>query len=144
METTNQATLDEALSKWEAEYKPIKNHLVPDSSWNGTMFETYGDEVDFVINQDDHNTWTWVDGDDGTYLVSGYHLVNRIGYFITEKAWDDMEEFQVDFSGETCDECGAPTDNGAGHWMEELGEDHPRAEERLCKECYLAIERKEC
>jgi hypothetical protein len=33
--------------------------------------------------------WTYVDGDDGTYVTNGYHLVNRIGYFITEVPYDD-------------------------------------------------------
>ena len=31
----------------------------------------------------------------------------------------------------TCDRCDEPTWNGAGHWLEELGN-----EERLCRDCY--------
>ena len=46
-----------------------------------------GDEIVHVVNQanaDERFVWTWVDGDDGTYILNGYHHVNRIGYFITE------------------------------------------------------------
>lgn len=88
------------LDRWEKTYRPIKNHINPNASWNGLMFETYGEDLDFVIAQSDENTWTWVDGDDGTYIVSGFSLVNRIGYFVTEEPWDDVEEFQVDTNQE--------------------------------------------
>jgi hypothetical protein len=36
--------------EWYATYKPIKNHLDKNASWNGEMFETYGEEVEFVIS----------------------------------------------------------------------------------------------
>ena len=69
---------------WVENFHPIYSN--PD---NDTMqWETYGDEVQYVIQQDDHNVWTEVDGDEGTYIVNGYHLVNRIHYYITEKSWE--------------------------------------------------------
>jgi hypothetical protein len=37
---------------------------------------------------------------------------------------------------ETCDWCDKPTENGAGHYQEELGNDHPNAEDRICTECF--------
>jgi len=80
------------VEQWEETYKPVVNHINPEASWatddaNGIMFETYGDEIVHVVNQanaDERFVWTWVDGDDGTYIINGYHHVNRIGYFITE------------------------------------------------------------
>jgi hypothetical protein len=36
-----------------------------------------------------------VDGDGGTYIVDGYHLVNRIGYFITQNARQDDQFYEV-------------------------------------------------
>lgn len=102
---TNQVQLDEALDKWEADYQPITNHLVPDSSWSGWMFETYGKELEFVLSQPENHIWTWTDSDEGTFLSSGYHLVNRLGYFITEKPWtDSCLVLQVDCYAEFCDE----------------------------------------
>ena len=42
-----------------------------------------------------YKVWTYVDGDGGTYLVDGYHLVNRIGYFITQNARTDDQFYEV-------------------------------------------------
>ena len=73
------------FDEWWNVYKPIKNHIDKDSSFNGEMFETYGDEVNFVKEQDGSYIWTYGDGDDGgSYVWNGWHFVNRIGYFITE------------------------------------------------------------
>ena len=71
--------------EWFNTYKPIKNHIAPTSSFDGHMFETYGDEVEFVKFQDADMIWMLGDGDDGgMYIWSGWGFVNRIGYFITE------------------------------------------------------------
>jgi hypothetical protein len=82
------------VEQWEEQYEPFVNHLDADASWatddaNGIMFETYGAEVDHVFDQPVHYTWTYVDGEEGTYIIAGRHIVNRIGYFITENQWDD-------------------------------------------------------
>jgi hypothetical protein len=49
------------------------------------MFETYGEEVEFVKAQDENRIWMLGDGDDGgMYIWNGWGFVNRIGYFVTE------------------------------------------------------------
>lgn len=132
-------TMDQLLDEWEDEYKPVQNHIKPDSSWSGTMFETYGEEEEYIYSLPEEFVWTWLEGDDGTYLSAGRAYINRLGYFVTEKPWTDFICLQVDSNKETCDECGRPTDNGFGHWQEELGNDHPQAEDRLCTKCYESI-----
>jgi len=79
-------TICDELALWEALYKPVTNEFVDDET---QLFETYGEEYEFVQKSPKENIWTWVDGDDGTYIVAGWHYVNRIGYFVTEKAWTD-------------------------------------------------------
>lgn len=87
----------EELDKWWEEYKPVPNHFCSENTEEQpslvSYFETYGEELDYVYSKvnanNARNIWTWVDGDEGSYLVSGYHLVNRIGFFITEKMWSD-------------------------------------------------------
>jgi len=84
----NTITMDE----WETQFKPISNHLDTNASFQdengvGIMFETYGDELDLVRRTKEQNVWTYVDSDRGTEIIAGYHLVNRIGYFITELEW---------------------------------------------------------
>lgn len=67
----------------------VRNHLNPTASWafgdgSGCLFETYGDELEFVKRQDPLTVWTLVDGDDGDlYVISGPHFVNRIGYLVS-------------------------------------------------------------
>ena len=51
---------------------------------NDHMFETYGDELDFVEDHDSSNIWTLVEEDGVLSLSSGKVSVNRIGYFVTE------------------------------------------------------------
>jgi hypothetical protein len=94
--------------EWYETYKPIKNHIDPDgASWNGEMFETYGEELEFVNSQPDENIWTWVEVEGGTYLVSGYHFVNRMGYIICSVPWtEEAMEITIDEPEESCDECG--------------------------------------
>ena len=93
------------VDEWSEQYKPVTNHITKDSSWNGILFETYSPDIDYVVavaNSDPDKVWTWVDGDDGTYIVNGYQMVNRIGYFITElpfendPAYDPYVEIEVD------------------------------------------------
>jgi len=66
--------------KWEEKYKPITNPFTKDTQ----IFETYGEEYDFIKKTDPKKIWTLVDGDVGTYIIDGWHYVNRIGYFVTE------------------------------------------------------------
>ena len=71
---------------WADTFKPITNSIRN----NGDLaFETYGEEVEFVQKADNKYIWTEVDGDSGTYIVAGYHWVNRIQYYITTNPWDD-------------------------------------------------------
>jgi hypothetical protein len=84
------------LEEWDKTYKPINNHLDEHASFGGAMFETFGEELDFVRSHLDKFIWTYIDGeDDATYIVEGYHLVNRIGYFITEVPAPDGEFVSV-------------------------------------------------
>lgn len=72
--------------EWEATYFIKPNHLA-DPADGRDYFETHGVELGYVLATADlepNRVWTVVDGDDGTYIVNGYHLVNRIHYLITQ------------------------------------------------------------
>ena len=81
--------------EWETTYRPVTNHLSTDSGWAGLLFETYGEEVEYVKQAKEGTVWTWVDGEDGTYVVSGWLLMNRIGYFITEVPFDNNNIYEI-------------------------------------------------
>jgi hypothetical protein len=93
--------MEQALDAWTEKYLPIQNHLVTEAPWNGTMFETYGEEYAYVAAQPPQNVWTWMDGDTGSWIVNGLFFVNRIGYFITENPCElDIVEIQTDIYGD--------------------------------------------
>lgn len=82
---------------FEKIYKPIKNHIIQDTPYNGYMFETYGDELDYVRSYKfvDKQIWTLIScSDEESWIIPGYHFVDRNGYFITEIPWES-ENIQI-------------------------------------------------
>jgi len=93
-----------------ATYKPITNHIDKNAAFDGMMFETYGDEVEFVKSQSPENIWMYGDGDDGgSFIWSGWGFVNRLGYFITEVPCpaDTQIQIRVSHNWFYCENCGA-------------------------------------
>lgn len=94
------------IEEWHKQFTCVPNHIAPyDSSWQdedgiGALFETYGEELDYVQNQDERYVWTLVDSDLGTSLLSGYYTVNRIGYLITTEMWESNYEVSVSIDEE--------------------------------------------
>lgn len=87
---------------WEDKFKPINNHLSKNPDEN--MFETYGEEVEFVRNYDPKYVWTYLQGDTSDLICAGYHFVNRIGYYITEVPWNHEDDYALLSVEEEC-EC---------------------------------------
>jgi hypothetical protein len=73
------------------------------------MFETYGEEYEFVKAQDPNRIWTYIDGDNGgTYIIDGKAIINRIGYFVTTVPYNESKDYQIQISTEdvyTCPNC---------------------------------------
>jgi len=79
--------------QFDERFTMLENHFYNDPndcSFNGSLYETYGEERDYV-NEAVNNPmkrkhlWTIVESDDGDKLFyqSGFHMVNRIGFFFT-------------------------------------------------------------
>jgi hypothetical protein len=102
----------------DEQFKFIPNNYDEYSSFDGLMFETYGDEVEFVKSQSPDKIWMYGEGDDGgLYIWSGWGFVNRIGYFISEKPVPENTTIQIQV-GEpdlTCDFCGDTLDEEETH-----------------------------
>jgi len=86
---------EDQFEAWDAKYQPMENHIDTNA---GDKFETYGEELNYVLsiaNTEPARVWTLVDGDDGNlYITSGYHLVNRLNYFITHNLCElEYEEY---------------------------------------------------
>lgn len=88
--------------QWAEAYQPRSNHLRDEET---DLFETYGVELGYVLATADikpAHVWTLVDGEDGTYVVNGYHLVNRIAYMITHEPFkgEFLEVLDTQYSEE--------------------------------------------
>lgn len=83
---------------WVNTYKPIENpYAVSPAVDNSLLFETYGEEIEFVKKYTESNqVWTLTDIDGGTGIFNGCHFVNRIAYFITEVPYDNEIDYEVD------------------------------------------------
>jgi hypothetical protein len=96
--------------EWQERFKPIKNHFAKNDP-DLEMFETYGEEVEFVISKAEENkVWTWADGDYCSFVSNGYHFVNRIGYYVCEVPYDDDTEYEIIVSTE--EECKCYREDG--------------------------------
>lgn len=96
--------------QFEAKYKPQINHLerkltpsnIADEdicSFGGCMYETYGDDLAYVMEMVKHNRVVTIiegedeKGEDGEmhstiYYASGLHVVNKIGFLVVDKMID--------------------------------------------------------
>ena len=131
--------IEMTFDEWEAQYKPISNHLVEGASFQdetgkGIMFETYGEEVEFVKAQDPDKIWMYGDGDDGgSYIWSGWGFINRIGYFITEVPCPPNTMIQIKVSSYwwCCEGCGFEVEDDTEMYRDKFGE----FDDAFCPNC---------
>jgi hypothetical protein len=86
--------------EFAAHYTLRNNHLNPHAPWvldgGGCLFETHGEELEYVRRQAPRTVWTLVDGDDGNQcLLSGFRIVNRIGYLLSTFPVPEGADIQV-------------------------------------------------
>lgn len=88
------------LEQFQDQYPLIPNLFDRNASWQdengiGHLFDISGAELGHVRSLPAKFIWTYVDGDNGTLLLSGYHLVNRIGYLISSRPVPENTEIVV-------------------------------------------------
>jgi len=107
-------------------YRPVSNHLDDNSSFDGKLFETYGEEINycFELSKKQNRVWTIIECDDEDYdgdgeqddifdlenqedgyeppmclqIINGFHYVNRIGFMVTEVPYNENEDITVKFT----------------------------------------------
>lgn len=81
--------------EFESKFTKIKNHLDENASFDGCMFETHSEELEYVFNLSKtapKRVWTIIEGErDSLYYSNGFHLVNRLGFLITEEEAPNIE-----------------------------------------------------
>jgi hypothetical protein len=86
--------------QWLKKFKPQTNHIDQNAAFDGHMYETYGKELDYVIthlksDESRKRIWTLIDGDGICLITEGYHIVNRLGYFITDKSFNFNNVYEI-------------------------------------------------
>ena len=92
MSEVKKITEDEFYEQFET----VENHLDENASYSGCMFETYGEELDYVfeLSKKEKRVWTIVETDsDERFYITGFHRVNRIGFLVTTEPY--TEEMEV-------------------------------------------------
>lgn len=94
-----QLTDDDFYEKYLPEFNQVllpKMWGAPEDmcSFCGCMYETYGEELEYVEKQPNINIWTIVDNsdEDSFSIVAGFHRVNRFGYLVTPTPWESENE----------------------------------------------------
>ena len=101
-------------------FNRVQNHIDKNASFDGCMYETYGEELAYVFEMSKKNrVVTIIEGDDGEefeetfinqlgveikdmilnanlYYASGFHSINRLGYFVLDKPYQYEFEVKVD------------------------------------------------
>ena len=74
-------------------YEPLENNAY--ASYNGCMYETHGEELEFVATHDKNRIWTLMDSDDGDseLIIAGFWRDNRLGYFVSARPWINPDTF---------------------------------------------------
>lgn len=90
--------MDIDYEEWFDTYKPkLNKHGEPQ------MFETYGEELESLMDIPETLIWTWVDGGDYSGYSAGFHRVNRMGYFVCEVPWEDSSLYVDNYVVTLCD-----------------------------------------
>ena len=92
-------TINMRYERWVREFEPLKNHLHDHMEIDGHVFMPHGKDWDFVHAQPDNRVWTFFVSDEGRKPVwvigAGLHVVNRMGYLVTRKPFDDTAIYCV-------------------------------------------------
>jgi hypothetical protein len=94
------------FEQFEEKYKPVQNHLDENANHDGMIYETFGEELEYIKNIYENGNkftiWTYIDDGEISWYESGFHLCNRLGYIITEIPFNEGEniiacdEYDVD------------------------------------------------
>jgi hypothetical protein len=96
------ATIDLSYEEWMMKYRPEL-----DIDGSAKMYETYGDDYDYIADVDNEHLWTWVDGGDYSVIANGFHFVNRLGYYVCTVPCSQDISVEVDvYTPTECEETG--------------------------------------
>lgn len=108
---TTREFVEMSFDDWFQQFIPIINTggkasglsvALSDLQEDHCMFETYGDDRAKVINvlnndEDMLHIWTLLEADGELFISSGFHYVNRMGYFITLEPAHIDKDYEINY-----------------------------------------------
>ena len=103
----------DSQDEFESKYSGDPNYNYDNEEGQEGFMETFQPHIGRVLelaNSDDpkdyKRVWTVIDGDqtNDMFIVAGYHLVNRVHYFISNEQWTDEDEEYIWFVDESEEE----------------------------------------
>lgn len=82
-------------NKFFDKFKPMKNEIGTHEGFGGYMFETSGEEMEYVrkiYSENPDRVWTL---HDNFIIGNGLHYVNRLGYLITEIPCESDTDYEI-------------------------------------------------
>jgi hypothetical protein len=84
------------FDEWVEKYKPLKNHIEESNTYEGYAFETYGEELEFIREQEPEKIWTLVEnGTDMSFVAFGMRWVDREFYFTSSVPVQEEDKNQL-------------------------------------------------
>lgn len=81
-------------------YDPQGNHITKDTPFDGCMFGTSGEDLEYVRQQGNQYIWTLMECDGEWLLSPGYHWINRYGYFVCKLRHYGAQTLDIDLTRE--------------------------------------------
>jgi hypothetical protein len=84
------------FDEWVEKYKPLKNHIEESNTYEGYAFETYGEELEFIREQEPEKIWTLIEnGTDMSFVAFGMRWVDREFYFTSSVPVQEEDKNQL-------------------------------------------------
>jgi hypothetical protein len=93
------------INTWRDKYQPVTNPRgtkhwdegIIDDWMTRCAFDTIGEDKEWMVKNDITNdyVWTWQEFDGDWILSQGYHMANRLGYFVTENPHNKKDLTEV-------------------------------------------------
>ena len=84
---------------WQEKFRPIPNQLTLNTAIDGHVFLPQGIDLEYVRAQPRDRVWSFVVCDDGRkpvwLIAAGFHVVNLMGYLVTQKPFDPSAIYDV-------------------------------------------------
>lgn len=82
---------------WRERFKPIQNPFDPNADFHGCLLDISAIEKHHIVTADPQRLWTLIDGNGDEFIASGWHFIDRTGWFLTEVPVPPRTEVTVTF-----------------------------------------------